>query len=32
MAALSYKIAQLEQENEMLWDAVHDLKQKLNNK
>jgi hypothetical protein len=32
MAALSYKVAQLEQENEMLWDAIHDLQQKLNNK
>jgi hypothetical protein len=32
IAALSYKVAQLEQENEMLWDAIHDLQQKLNNK
>ena len=32
MAALSYKVAQLEQENEMLWNAIHDLQQKLNNK
>jgi hypothetical protein len=29
MAALSYKVAQLERENEMLWDAIHDMQQKL---